>query len=184
MDEYTGTGALGVGETLELVQPSARRREYELRRGGQVIGWLRFPPGRRSVALAEGAGIGAFVLTARPGRVELRRGPDAAVMATVELARGGSALIRMVDAPQLRWHRLGWRHWAIADANATLLGFTTAHGVVRASARIAVQRELPEQAGVVLGLLGGFLAFRKLQAEVDGAAAIGGIVAAGAAGAG
>jgi hypothetical protein len=132
------------------------------------------------VALAEGPGIGAFVLTARPGRVEVRRGPDAAVMATVELARGGSAVIRLPDAPQLRWHRLGWRHWAIADANATLLRFTTAHGVLRASARIAVQRELPEQAGVVLGLLGGFLAFRKLQGEVDGAAAIGGIVAAGA----
>jgi hypothetical protein len=180
MDEHTGIGTFRAGETLELVQPSARRREYELRRAGRAVGWLRFPPGRRSVALAEGAGTGAFVLTARPGRVEVRRGPDAAVIATVELARGGSAVIRMLDAPELGWQRSGWRHWAVADANATLLRFTTAHGVVRASARIAVQRELPEPAGVVLGLLGGFLALRKLQAEVDGAAAIGGIVAAGA----
>jgi hypothetical protein len=110
----------------------------------------------------------------------VRGGPDTAVIATVELARGGSAVIRMVGAPQLRWHRLGWRHWAIADADATLLRLTTAHGLVRSLARIAVQRELPEPAGVVLGLLGGFLALRKLQAETDGAAAVGGIVAAGA----
>ena len=29
---------------LELTQPSARRRDYQLRRGGQVTGSLRFAP--------------------------------------------------------------------------------------------------------------------------------------------
>jgi hypothetical protein len=98
----------------------------------------------------------------------------------VELAHGGSGVIRMVDPPLLRWRRTGWHQLAIADGDTTLLCFTTAHGLLRSSAQITVQQELPEQAGVVLGLIGGFLAFRKLQAEIEGSAATGGIVAAGA----
>jgi hypothetical protein len=38
MDVHTSIGAFREGETLELVQPSARRREYELRRAGQGLG--------------------------------------------------------------------------------------------------------------------------------------------------
>jgi hypothetical protein len=75
---------------------------------------------------------------------------------------------------------IGWRQWIIADGVATLSGFATTHGVLRSSAWITVQRELPQQAGVVLSLIGGFLALPKLQAEIDGSAAAGGIVAAGA----
>jgi putative drug exporter of the RND superfamily len=43
---------------LELTQVSARRRDYELRRGEHVTGSLRFPSGRRSVALAEAEASG------------------------------------------------------------------------------------------------------------------------------
>jgi hypothetical protein len=179
MGEQLHSGALGAGEMLRLAQPTVRRREYELRRGDQVLGGLRFPPGRRSVALAEGTRTGSFVLTARPGWVEARSRPDASVIATVELGRRGSALLRMVDGPALSWRSTGWRNWVIADGDVSLLRFTTAHGLLRSSAQITVQQELPEQAGVFLGLVGGFLAFRKLQAEIDASAAVGGIVAAG-----
>ena len=64
-------------EVLALTQRSVRRREYELRRGDQVIGWLRFPPGRRSTALAEGIETGSITLTAGSGRVVVAGGPDA-----------------------------------------------------------------------------------------------------------
>jgi hypothetical protein len=39
-------GEHGRGEVLTQIQRSARRREFELRRNGALIGWLRFPPGR------------------------------------------------------------------------------------------------------------------------------------------
>jgi hypothetical protein len=179
MDQHTTLPILEAGTTLVLAQPSVRRRAYELWRGDHVLGWLRFAAGRRSVARAEGTTTGALVLIAKPGWVEVRGGPKDAVIARVE-PRSGGAVIRIVDAPLLRWHRTGWRQWSIADGEATLLSFTTAHGLLRSSAQITVRHELPQPTGVVLSLIGGFLAIRKLQAEIDGSAAAGGIVAAGA----
>jgi hypothetical protein len=180
VDEQMNSGSFRAGETLELAQPSARRRSYELRRGDQVIGWLGFPPGRRSVALAEGTWTGSLALTARSGRVEVHSRPDGTMLATVEGARGGGAVLRIVDAPPLRWHRTGRRRWAVDDGALALLQVTTAHGPLRASARITVEQELPGYLGVALALIIGFLAFRKLQAEIDAGAAVGGIVATGA----
>jgi hypothetical protein len=98
----------------------------------------------------------------------------------VERVHGGSAVIRTVDGPPLRWRRTGSRQWAIADGQVTLLRFATTHGLLRSSVQITVEQQLPEQPGVVLGLVGGFPALRKLQTEIDAGAAVGGIVAAGA----
>jgi hypothetical protein len=53
-------------------------------------------------------------------------------------------------------------------------------GLLRASVRITAQRAMPERSVEPLCLLGGFLALRELQAEVDAGAAVGGIVATGA----
>ena len=60
------------------------------------------------------------------------------------------------------------------------MGFTAAQGFLTSWVQITIQQDLPEQAAVLLSVIGGFLVLRELQAEVDGAAAIGGIVAAGA----
>jgi hypothetical protein len=57
------------------------------------------------------------------------------------------------------------------------LRFTAAQGFLRSSVRITAQEDLPGQAAVLLCLIGGFLALRELQAEVDASAAVGGIVA-------
>jgi len=60
-----------------------------------------------------------------------------------------------------------------------LLDFTAHQRLIRSSVRITARQELPEPEGLLLCLIGGFLALRNLQAEADGSAAAGGIVAAG-----
>jgi hypothetical protein len=182
MDGQPDDSTVRRGEALTLTQQSARRRAYELRRGDQVVGWLQFPPGRRSVALAEGGGSDSVVLTASSGRVEVRGGPDAAAtIATVERAPRGAAVIRTVQGPALEWRRTSrWHRWAIDDGKATLLRFAAVQGLLRSSVRIRVQQVIPEQTAVLLCLIGGFLALGSLQTETDAGAAVGGIVAAGA----
>lgn len=62
----------------------------------------------------------------------------------------------------------------------TLLRVAATQGLLRASVRITVQQAMPERFVELLCLLGGFLALRELQAEVDASAAVGGVVATGA----
>jgi hypothetical protein len=172
---------IGNGEQLTLTQRSARRRSYSLGRGDQVVGRLRFRPGRRSVALAEAGGSGSLALVAASGRVVVTDEGDAtATIATVDRDRGGTAVIRTAQGPPLRWHRTGrWHRWAVEGGDGVLLDLTAHQGLIRSSVRITARQELPEPAGLLLCLIGGFLALRNLQAEADGSAAAGGIVAAG-----
>lgn len=182
MDQDMEARAVGRGEVLVLAQRSLRRRDYELRRGDEVAGWLRFPPGRRSVAAAWAETTGSLALTARSGAVEVRGGPDAAaLLATVERGTGRAAVIRLAGGPGLRWRRTGrWHRWVIDDHGAALLGVTAAHRLLKSSVLLTVQQPVPEPTAVLLSLVAGFLALRSLQDEVDASAAIGGIVASGA----
>ena len=170
------------GEVLTLVQRSVRRREYGLRRGDQELGRLRFAPGRRSLAQAETDQTGALVLTAARGRVEVRHRDGGTTVATVEGGRRGTMAIRIPQGPAYGWRRSGrWqRRWTIGVGQADLLGVTAAHGFLKSWVQITVQQDLPEQTAVLLSVIGGFLALRELQAEIDASAAVGGIVAAGA----
>jgi hypothetical protein len=179
VNQHPDHGAVRRGEVLSLTQRSARRREYALRRDQQVIGWLRFGSGRRSVAMAAGDETGPLTLIASPQGVQVRGGQDtAAAIATVEGDPGGSAVIRGVHGRPLRWQRTGpRRRWRIAADNATLLSFTAVHGLVKSSVRITAQHDLPKQAAVLLCLVGGFLALQELQTDIDASAAVGGIVA-------
>ena len=68
----------------------------------------------------------------------------------------------------------------IDDHGAALLGVTAAYRLLEASVLVTAQRSVPEPTGVLLCLLGGFLALRSYQEEVDASGAIGGIVASGA----
>jgi hypothetical protein len=174
--------AVGHGEVLVLTQRSVRRRDYELRRGDEVIGWLRFAPGRRSVAAAWAEATGPLALTAGRDGVEVRGGPGGTVMlATVERGTRRANVIRLARGTGLGWRRTGrWHRWMIDDHGAALLGVTAAHRLLKASVLITAQRPVPEPAAVLLSLLGGFLALRSLQEEVDASGAIGGIVASGA----
>jgi hypothetical protein len=182
MGDQGSEGVTGRGEVLTLIQRSARRREYELRRDGARIGWLRFAPGRRSVAEASGGAVGSVALTAGSGRVEVRGSADGGVIvATVERGRRGAAVVRVVGAPVLGWRRSGPGHgWTVDVDGGTLLRVAATQGLLRASVRITVQQAMPERSVELLCLLGGFLALRELQAEVDASAAVGGIVATGA----
>jgi hypothetical protein len=173
-------GTVRRGELLTLQQRSVRRRDYQLRRGDRDLGRLRFAPGRRAVARAETDQTGALVLTAVRGGVEVRRRDGGATVATVEAGRRGTMVIRTLPRPY-GWRRSGrWNGWTIGAGEADLLRFTAAQGF-RSWVQITVQQDLPERAAVLLGIIGGFLALRQLQAEVDGtAAAVAEIVAAGA----
>jgi hypothetical protein len=169
------------GEVLVLAQRSVRRRGHELRRGDEIAGWLRFPPGRRSVATAWAEATGPLTLTAGPGGVEVRGGPHAVLLATVERGPGRAALIRLAGGPGLGWRRTGrWHRWVVDDHGAALLGVTASHRLLKSSVLVTAQRAIPEPTAVLLGLVAGFLALRSLQEEVDASAAVGGAVASGA----
>jgi hypothetical protein len=174
-------GTVRRGEVLTLVQRSARRRHYGLRRGDQDLGRLQFAPGRRSVAQAETDQTGALVLTAGLGRVEVRHRAGGAMVATVEGGSRGTMVIRTAQGPAYGWRRSGRGHrWTIGVGQADLLRLTAAQGFLKSWVQISVQQDLPGEAAVLLSVIGGFLALCELQAEVDASAAVGGIVAAGA----
>jgi hypothetical protein len=180
--EQARGGGVRPGEVLMLRQHSARRREYELRRGELTVGWLHFPPGRRSVALAEADATGSMVLTAGSRGVDVRGGPEGATpIAAVERGDGGVAVIRTAQGRAFGWHRSGrWHRWAIDDGDATLLRFAASQRLVKSSVRITAEHPVAVQAQVLGCLVGAFLALRSLQAGVDGSSAVGGIVASGA----
>ena len=175
-------GTVRRGEVLTLVQRSVRRRDYQLRQGDQDLGRLRFTPGRRSLAQADTDQTGPLVLTAGRDGVEVRRLEGGARVATVEGGRRGTMMIRTPQGHAFGWRRSGrWQRWTIGVGQADLLHFTAAQGFLKSWVQITVQQDLPEPTAVLLTVLGGFLALRQLQAEVDGsAAAVAGIVAAGA----
>jgi hypothetical protein len=174
-------GTVRQGEVLTLVQRSVRRRDYGLWRGDRDLGRLRFAPGRRSLAQAKTDQTGALVLTAGQGGVEIRRRDGGATVATVEGGRRRVMVIRIPQGPAYGWRRSGrWHRWMIGVGQADLLGVTAAQGVLKSWVQITVQQDLPEQAAVLLSVIGGFLALRELQVQVDASAAVGGIVAAGA----
>jgi hypothetical protein len=173
-------GTVRRGEVLTLVQRSVRRRHYGLRRGDQDLGRLRFAPGRRSVAEAETEQTGALVLTAGLGGVEVRHRDGGTMVATVEGGRRGTMVIRTAQGPAYGWRRSGRGHWTIGVGQADLLRLTAAQGFLKSWVQISVQQDLLGRAAVLLSVIGGFLALRELQAEIDASATIGGIVAAGA----
>jgi hypothetical protein len=170
-------GAARRGEVLTLVQRSARRRDYELMRGNRGVGWLRFPPGRRSMAQAEGDQSGSLVLTVRRGGIEVRSGEaDATTVATVEHVGRGGCVILTAHGSVHSWRRIGWHRWVIGAGEAELLSLTAVQGLLKSSVRITVHQDISEPAGILLCLIGGFLTLGDLQAEIDGSASVGGVV--------
>ena len=91
MNNPTG-GTIEPGQVISLTQRSARRREYEMRAGEHTLGWLRWRPGRRSAAQAEGRGLGPMQLAARRRRVVVAGTGGAATLATVDRGRDGSVI--------------------------------------------------------------------------------------------
>ena len=164
-------GTAEPGQVISLTRRSARRREYDMRAGEGALGWLRWRPGRRSFAQAEGRGIGLLDLATRRRRVVLAGTDGGATLATVDRERGG-AVIHTIEGHALRWDRSTRRNqWAIREQDRTLLVIAASPGLLRSSAQISVQQSMPERTAVLLSLIGGYLALSELQYKADLAAA-------------
>ena len=164
-------GTAGPGQVVSLARRSAWRRDYDMRAGEGAQGWLRWQPGRRCFAQAEGRGIGLIDLATRRRRVVAARAGAADPLATVERGRGGS-VIHTAGGRALRWEKMGrGNHWAMRDQDGTVLVIAASRGLLRSSAQISVERTMPEEAVVLLCLIGGYLALSELQYKADLAAA-------------
>ena len=178
MNNPTG-GTAEPGQVISLTRRSARRREYEMRAGERALGWLRWRPGRRSAAQAEGRGIGPMQLATRRRRVVVAGAGSAATLATVDRERGGS-VIHTTGGQALRWERTARRnHWAIREHGQTLLVIAASQGLLRSSVQISVEQTMPEQTAVLLSLIAGYLALSELQYQADLAAATAAAAASG-----
>jgi len=163
-------GTAGPGQVISLARRSAWRRDYDMRAGERALGWLRWQPGRRSFARAEGRGIGLIDLATRRRRVVVAAA-GAATLATVDRGRGGS-VIHTAGGHALRWEKTArGNHWAMRDQDGTVLVSTACQGLLRSSAQISVHRAMPEQTVVLLCLIGGYLALSELRHKADLAAA-------------
>ena len=172
-------GTVERGQMISLTQRSARHREYEMRAGERVLGWLRWRRGQRSAAQAEGQGIGPMELATRRRRVVVA-GQDTATLATVNLQRGGS-VIHAVEGHTLRWEKTArGNQWAIREQDETLLSLAGSLGLLRSSVRVSVQQTMPEETAVLLCLIGGYLALSEMRSMADSSAATTAIIAAGA----
>ena len=157
----------GPGQVISLTRRSAWRREYEMRAGDRALGWLRWQPGRRCSAQAEGRGIGLIDVATRRRRVVAARADSGEILATVERGRGGS-VIHAAGGRALRWNKTARaNHWAMRDQHGTVLAVAASHGLLRSSVQISVEQPLPEQAAVLLCLIGGYLALSELQHKTD-----------------
>jgi len=173
-------GTVEPGQVVSLTRRSAWRRDYDMRAGERALGWLRWQPGRRSFAQAEGRGIGLIDLATRRWRVAVARAGAAEPLATVDRGRGGS-VIHTVEGRALRWEKTArGNRWAMRDQDETVLVIAASQGLLRSSAQISMERAMPEHTAVLLCLIGGYLALSELQYKADLAAA----TAAAAAGSG
>ena len=172
-------GTVGPGQVISLTRRAAWRRDYVMRSGERALGWLRWQPGRRSFAQAEGRGIGLIDVATRRRRVVAARVGGAEPLATVDRERGGPVI--RAEGHALRWEKTArGNRWAMRDQDGTVLGIAAFQGLLRSSAQISVERAMPEQTAVLLCLIGGYLALSELQHKADLAAA----TAAAAAGSG
>jgi hypothetical protein len=119
------SGTVERGQVISLIQRSTRRRDYDIRAGERALGWLRWRPGRRSKAQAEGRGIGPIELTTRRRRVMVAGRGGAEPLATVDRQRGGT-VIHAIEGHVLRWEKTArGNRWALRDQGEALLSVTT-----------------------------------------------------------
>jgi hypothetical protein len=154
-----------------LVQPSVRRREWQLRSGDDVKAVLRLPA-LRSGGRAEVAG--------RPLRIE-RHGSLRAEYAVrdettgeevARLRRDGRRSVLELDGRQAEWKRLGRKegYGFVGADGAPLVRARVSSGLLRATGEVQLDPALDEQAAVVAALLASYLLIRKHEEEATAAA--------------
>jgi hypothetical protein len=148
--------------TVTLVQPLARRREWELRRGGEVRGLLRIPT-FRSGAHAEAAG--------RPLTIERHGRLRAEYIVRDELTGEEAARLHR-NVLELDGKTLEWKGSRFVDESGEpLLTAKVKSGLVRSSGEVTVDATVPEPEALVMALLAAYLLIRRNEAAAAGATA-------------
>ena len=126
-------GTVGPGQVITLARRSAWPREYDMRSGERALGRLRWRPGRRCFAQAEGRRIGLIEPATRRRRAAAARAGSGETLAAADRGRGGS-LIHVIEGRALRWEKTArTNHRAMRDQDRTLLVIAAAPGALRAS---------------------------------------------------
>jgi hypothetical protein len=164
--------------TWALVQPTARRREWELRRADELLAVLRIPM-FRSGAQAE---IGDRRL--RIQRLGGLRGRYAVIDESTGgevagLRREGGQHVLEIDGLGWRSKRLRGRFGFVDDADQPLVAAKVRSGLTRSSGELSVDPGADERQAVLAALLACYLLIRRNE---QAAAAASGTVAATAGG--
>lgn len=117
------------GVTLDCVQPSAWKQDYELRAAGVVIGTLKTPNIFARTTEAKTAD-GTWVIAEKgffTSRFRITQGVDETVTAEFEMPRFGDGKIRLSPTRVLKFKRNFWkRQYSLTtDMNASLVTVTS-----------------------------------------------------------
>ena len=158
-------------ETWSLVQPTARRREWELRRGEDRRAVLRIPTFRSGARAETPDG---------PLRIE-RHGRVRATYAIVDEATGrelarlepdGRRQILQLQGTTAQWETLGRKHgfgFVGADGQP-LLAARVRTDLLRSGGEVVLNAELDERQATIAALLACSLLIRRNEAAAAGAA--------------
>jgi hypothetical protein len=157
---------------LEVAQPSAWRREWELREGGRVRATLRLPALRSGARVAVGSARwlverqgGRFrpdyVLLDEAGRRELAR-----------LRRDGRRSLLEVGGRSAEWRKLAGKQGfgAVAEDGSVLATARLRTGW-RTSGTVAVHDSVPEREVLAAAVLAAVLGIRKQEEQASAATA-------------
>jgi hypothetical protein len=160
-----------VQRTWSLVQPTARRREWQLREGDEQKALLRIPVFHSG---AEGATPNGELRIERHGRI--RRGYAVFDEADRELARlepDGRRRVLQLDSLTAEWKRLGHNQGFgfVRPDGQTLLRARLRTGLFHSTGEIQIDPGLDEREAIVAALLACYLLIRRNEETAAGAAA-------------
>jgi hypothetical protein len=160
---------------IELVQPSLRR-EWQLRRGGDVIATLQIPLLRRG-ASAELAGRRLKIVRGGGLRAEYAVLDEATQEQLARLRPDGRRRLLETSDRTAEWKRLSRKegYGVVGPDGEPFVRAKVSSGLVHTNGGVEVADDVPEHQAFLLALLASYLVIRK--AEDDASAAAGGTAA-------
>jgi hypothetical protein len=159
------------GQELLWIQPSARKREHELRAGDDVIATLRFQRG----TLADAEADGHHWTFKRQGfwqpRVTVRVAGSDADLATFHPRWTGGGALEFADGHTLKLTSANfWQsEWVWLDKDQPRVRFKGRHGIVKAKGAVEFQGDAATRADLPLIIL---LGWYLILLHADDAAAV------------
>jgi hypothetical protein len=152
---------------LELVQPTLRR-EWELRRGGQVAARMRLPLIRRGASVE--LGMRELEISRVRGLRSEHAVRDTATGEELMHQRGGKVELGGRSA---EWKRLGRKegHGFVGPDGELFVRVKIASGLLHTNGEAEAGDVVAEQDALVLALLGSYLLIRKAEDEASAAGA-------------